>query len=152
MWVCKAYFIKRPIFYNPPVFLYCCCQNEIIVILSFHGVYALRRIISLLKVLLTMRQVCCWQHPIPFQRWWWTSMTSMCPCFNVGKLATGWEWGGGEVHASTTNTFVQKGQVDAEKPTVKLCQDKISSTLHISFSCSYPLSHSYPPPTRRFSL
>lgn len=95
MWVCKAYFIKRPIFYNPPVFLYCCCQNEIIVILSFHGVYALRRIISLLKVLLTMRQVCCWQHPIPFQRWWWTSMTSMCPCFNVGKLATGWEWGGG---------------------------------------------------------
>jgi hypothetical protein len=36
-----------------------------------------------------MRHVSSWQHPIPFQRRWWASVTSMWSCFSCDKLATG---------------------------------------------------------------
>lgn len=40
-----------------------------------------------------------WQHPYPFQRWWWAQNNFYLePAENVEKLASGGGWGGAVLH------------------------------------------------------
>ena len=78
-----------------------------------------------------MRQVSSWQHPIPFKRRWWASVTCMWSCFSCDKLATGQRKCPKSICRQNT---VQKGQMNTRKAIAKLCQDWESESFIIPAS------------------